>query len=389
MNKNDFVQALYIGYYGRPADVEGLNYWISRFSKDDSSQVLRDFADSYESEKNVLHDQSGASIPSSQLIHNIYDKLFGRQAAEAEYQYYKHHLDEKNKTLIQITEEIVRTTNDMGTGEDLVVFNNKIDIASFFTSESARLVYSEEHITAAGSLIAGRIRDKEPFFEQAQEFLQSLDKSIPDKTPSSEDDSVVYWASREIWFPVLGQYTSHHFLRIEPSNPEEYPIAQDFTGDGRPDGFTIGGTITNPGLFSLTGELTGELNATHCLEAVREGKWGYQEFRLQLPEEITYDELSEDLLLAYISYMANISEDPVIFTLVPTSNTDDDAGNCASWANSILQASGLGGGVSEMVDDHFDRLNVGHKHLIDLEYFKNDQVIEMGIEQAIEEILLV
>jgi len=316
MNRDAFVQALYIGYYARPADSEGLDYWAGRLHNEDTGKVLQDFSHSSENDKYVLNDPSGTSLPSSQLIHNIYRNLFGRHASESEYLHYKSQLDENHKSLIQITEEIVRTTHsDMDAGEDLVVFNNKLDLAGFVTSESSRLVYSEEHIPAAGWLITGRIRDKEPFLEQAQEFLQSLDKSIPDKPPSSEDDGTVYWASREIWFPVLGQYASHHFLRIEPSNPEDYPIAQDFTGDGRPDGFTIGGTITNPGLFSLTGELTGELNATHCLEAVREGKWGYQEYRLPLPEEVTYDELSEDLLLGYISFMANISENPLSFIL--------------------------------------------------------------------------
>lgn len=81
------IQELYIGYFGRPADQAGLNYWLSAANATNSTVTLDSIRDSFaqQTEYTTLYPSTQTR---AQTVTAIYENLFGRTPAENEVGYW-------------------------------------------------------------------------------------------------------------------------------------------------------------------------------------------------------------------------------------------------------------------------------------------------------------
>lgn len=121
------VQSAYVAYYGRPADPGGLAYWVTRLTEagGDLSEVIADFGNSVE-----FTERYGA-LSNTDLVNGIYQQLFNRSAEPEGLAYYVDLLVNGVKTLQTITLDILFGAQN----EDIVIVNNKVEFAKFFTDQ--------------------------------------------------------------------------------------------------------------------------------------------------------------------------------------------------------------------------------------------------------------
>lgn len=81
------IQQLYVGYFGRPADQAGLNYWLSATNAANSTVTLDDIRASFaqQTEYTTLYPSTQTR---AQTVTAIYENLFGRTPAENEVGYW-------------------------------------------------------------------------------------------------------------------------------------------------------------------------------------------------------------------------------------------------------------------------------------------------------------
>ena len=123
---DDLAQQMYVAYYGRPADPEGQEYWSERFAASTNlDQALDAFGTSVE------YEESFGDLGSSELVNNLYQQIFGRDAESEGLNFYTDRLDSGEATLASIAKQIA----DGAQGDDLLVLNNKIEVANYFTEQ--------------------------------------------------------------------------------------------------------------------------------------------------------------------------------------------------------------------------------------------------------------
>lgn len=136
----DFVQQLYVAYYGRPAESEGLQYWADRADEEGQGSIINAFGESQE-----FQDSYG-DLSNEELVNNLYQQLFSRDADDAGLEYYTGVLTSGEKTL----SEIALTISNAAQGSDRVVLNTKVQAADYYTDNAPS--YDAD---SAKSLLAG------------------------------------------------------------------------------------------------------------------------------------------------------------------------------------------------------------------------------------------
>lgn len=178
MSAEGLIQKFYIGFYGRPADFAGLTYWSDRLESEGVQRIMEAFASSYEARNFVFQDPvTGRSYESRELVNHIYQHLFGRNAEPAGLDFYTGKLEAGDMTAVSI----VRNVMDGALKEDLVVLNNKLQVAEYFTGrvEAKDLDYESDHIEIARASLEGRVLDLSQAIQQADVCLEQM-------TPESE-----------------------------------------------------------------------------------------------------------------------------------------------------------------------------------------------------------
>ena len=121
------AQQLYVSYYGRPADPEGLAFWIDYFTEtDDVDAALVEFGDSAEFQAIVA-----ANPTSEELINQLYQFMFNRDAEAEGLEFYSDLLDSGQASLASIALDIANGAQN----EDRTALDNKIEVANAFTAE--------------------------------------------------------------------------------------------------------------------------------------------------------------------------------------------------------------------------------------------------------------
>jgi V8-like Glu-specific endopeptidase len=120
-----FVQQLYVGYYGRPADPQGLDYWQSRLDSGPRDGVLTEFGASGE------FDQRFGGLSAEVLVGNLYSNLFGREPDSEGLQFYTQRLEGGEFELIDIAVRVA----DGAIGGDERVLDNRLVGAGRFTDQ--------------------------------------------------------------------------------------------------------------------------------------------------------------------------------------------------------------------------------------------------------------
>lgn len=148
MDYTSQIQKFYIAYYGRPADPEGLAYWVAQLEQNGGNltAILDAFGTSAEYEIRF-----GALSPQEQ-INNLYQQIFGRDADDVGLSFYTGMLERGDSSLIDLALDI---TNG-ALGDDVTAINRRVEVAQQFTQhvDERGLRYGSEEIDAAVQVVA-------------------------------------------------------------------------------------------------------------------------------------------------------------------------------------------------------------------------------------------
>lgn len=139
------VQSLYVTYYGRPADPAGLDFWATVLDEQngDLSAILQDFGTSAE------YTSSFGNLSSPELINNLYQQMFGRDAEPGGLSFWANILDSGALSLMDIANSI-RT----GAGaQDRQVLEARVELANAFTEQLDQEDELQAYGTARGIAI--------------------------------------------------------------------------------------------------------------------------------------------------------------------------------------------------------------------------------------------
>ncbi|MGI4718334.1 MAG: DUF4214 domain-containing protein [Janthinobacterium lividum] len=126
----DAIQKLYVAYFNRPADYEGLAFWekVLTANGGDISIVSRAHAASPEYQEQV------AGKSNFQIVNQIYNNLFNRDADVEGLQFWADRLAEGTFTVDQIVKVIADNASDTD-AKDATTYKNKVAAATAFTAE--------------------------------------------------------------------------------------------------------------------------------------------------------------------------------------------------------------------------------------------------------------
>lgn len=119
------IQKLYLAFYGRAADPHGLEFWAAQLDLADGD--LSDIIDAFASSDEFL-DVFGDLSP-EELVNNLYQQLFGRDAEETGLDYWVDQLVSGALTLGQIAVEILNGAQN----DDSTTVDNRLDVIEQFT----------------------------------------------------------------------------------------------------------------------------------------------------------------------------------------------------------------------------------------------------------------
>lgn len=119
------IQELYVAYFGRPADYFGLQFWTTAVARTgDIGAIVSDFANS--SEYRTMY----GGLDNRVLVDTVYEHLFGRHAETAGIDYWSGLLNQNKVTF----GDVVTAVADAAQGNDALVFNAKVEVATVFTN---------------------------------------------------------------------------------------------------------------------------------------------------------------------------------------------------------------------------------------------------------------
>jgi len=401
-SNEELVNTVYQNLFGRDADAEGLAFY--------SEQLRSGETDRVEVVQRIMDAADGEDLQILESAMHIANRVTAEASAEeiaAAYQEDRIWGTEDHNTLTgshledRIEADFGHDTLEGRGGDDVLQGGEGDDVAVF---QGQRSDYEIERHTGTHVEISDTVADRDGtdqlFDVETLQFADSVVEvanmdlvqqdqgnnavTMTDGSDGS-DDAVVYWGARDLAMPG-GRVANHHFLRIEPSDPENFEAVDcfDFNGDGREDGFTIGGTEKGGGLFHYS-ELVGYHNDASDKEAIREASgedsWHHQKYQVPLPDNETYDSFIDDLVDSYNAYLDG---DPVKYALNPKlANHEVDGlfyqfGNCGSWVNTILKANGVS--IADKVDDKFSAINWGIDTDIGVELFQPGANTLMGVQ---------
>lgn len=182
----EVVQQFYVGYYGRPGDPDGVEFWAGKVDEAGGSftAVQEAFATSDEAQAFVFNDpDTGEAYTSEELVDNIFQNLFGRDADDAGSEFYTTRLDDGTFTLGTIVKRVI----DGAQNEDATTIDNKVEVAQYFTDNLGDKQYTEDDITDARALLDG-IDETDASVTDAQ---AEVDTFIEDQStaPGEEGDT--------------------------------------------------------------------------------------------------------------------------------------------------------------------------------------------------------
>ncbi len=119
------VQKLYVAYFGRPADSDGIDYWTDAL--DASAITLADVSDSFAASQEYRDTYAG--LDNRAIVTEVYENLFGRAADQAGLNYWADLMD---RGIVSI-DDVVRDVSEAAVGTDGTAFNGKVAAASMFT----------------------------------------------------------------------------------------------------------------------------------------------------------------------------------------------------------------------------------------------------------------
>jgi len=166
-NYEEDVEAMYIAYYGRPGEPTGVEFWAEELAaaEGDLSAIIDAFGNSTE------YNQRFAEYGTDELIDNLYQQLFGRNADDQGRQFYAELLQSGQRSLASIALDIYNGAQ----GLDALIIDNKITVAHSFTDHvlDNSLDYGDGQIDAARALLAS-VSETNDSVAQAAAILEDI-----------------------------------------------------------------------------------------------------------------------------------------------------------------------------------------------------------------------
>ncbi len=141
------VMQAYVAYYGRPADPGGLAFWAGELENSGGSlnAIINDFGNSSE------YQQRFGNLSSTELVNNIFQQLFGRDADPAGLDFYVGALDSGARTLEAIAIEVL----DGSQNDDITNIDNRITVANHYVTGREKVEITDPSAENLTKLIAG------------------------------------------------------------------------------------------------------------------------------------------------------------------------------------------------------------------------------------------
>lgn len=141
------TQQMYVAYYGRPADIGGLIFWVNRFDEtNDLTETLSAFGNSTEFLDNYGH------LDNEALIHSLYQQMFNRNADSEGLAFYLDRLETGAASLATIAKQVIDGISHDST--DALIFDGKTQMAHCLTErlEQGEIIENAEEILDATGL---------------------------------------------------------------------------------------------------------------------------------------------------------------------------------------------------------------------------------------------
>ena len=210
------VQQVFVAFYNRPADPEGLHFWSHQLFETQSLDGIIDaFANSAETQARY-GEISEQNI--EEVINNIYESLFDRPADQGGLEFYAQGFAQGDFTPGSIALNILNGAQN----EDLELIDSKVDVAQTFTNlvETNNLDYAGDEAAAAARDFLADISEQGLPEQQVLEFLNQIFEPVDPEIPSDPEGPA----------GLMGTYELTDFyidVASERINPE---LTQEFTG---------------------------------------------------------------------------------------------------------------------------------------------------------------
>ncbi len=148
-DSEDRVQTMYIAYYGRPGDPEGLQYWAD--SLDSNGGNLAELIDAFGTSQE--YNDRFSALDDSSLVNGIYKQLLNSDADSGGLVFY---LDNLNQGLMSLTTIAINIADGIEDGNsDAAIVANKLTVANAYTLavSEGQLAYGSDQIDSAKSLL--------------------------------------------------------------------------------------------------------------------------------------------------------------------------------------------------------------------------------------------
>lgn len=146
------ITQLYVGYYNRAPDPEGLNYWIGRVN---AGVSLADIADSFAASPEAIATYPFLALPNvasaESFLEQVYLNLFNRAIDDDGKAYYAEKLASGATTPGQIIAEIQANANTNPNNDDGTILANKVAVGLDWVNAAANTPGFEYNATAAAS----------------------------------------------------------------------------------------------------------------------------------------------------------------------------------------------------------------------------------------------
>lgn len=173
------IASLYLAYYGRPADPDGLAYWIAELEKagGDSSAVVNAFASSPEATERFKSDSV------EERLSEIYQNLFGREPDAEGQQFWATQIASGEVSLAEACIHVLGGAKN----EDKQLTEKRIEAANSFTEavKSGDLSYEGTQAAEAAKLLLAGI-SKDSSAEQVKTLVQQTGKLVDQASEQPE-----------------------------------------------------------------------------------------------------------------------------------------------------------------------------------------------------------
>ncbi|NGZ88628.1 DUF4214 domain-containing protein [Duganella aceris] len=221
----ELVESLYLGFFGRPADAQGLIFWSAAFNSKQLPATLTGLIEGYSNNTDIkaIVDAFADSAESKGLyvanntsfINAVYLNVFNRNAEAAGNEFWSGFLARGELTRAQAVLWILNG----GQNDDALITSKKIQAATALTlslvTDAQKDTYSGDRMNEAARALLATITattDLAAFYADINAFVASL---------TSSDSS----------FPAVSRYVGYHYLQ-DMSNAPVYAANYSYSSGG-------------------------------------------------------------------------------------------------------------------------------------------------------------